>query len=76
MSDLKTLAHSFTLKERTEDVLSTHQISFSSMVLPADILKGLEAAGFESASPIQVKALPVGRCGFGKLTTLYNEYCK
>lgn len=69
MTDLKTLAHSFTSKERTEDVLTTHQVSFNSMVLPAEILKGLEASGFESASPIQVKALPVGRCGFGKLAT-------
>ncbi|KAL1516749.1 hypothetical protein ABEB36_000613 [Hypothenemus hampei] len=58
------LAHSLTSKERTRDVISTENVSFTSLLLPANVLKGLQACGFEKPSPIQAKALPIGRSGF------------
>ncbi|KAH1003981.1 hypothetical protein HUJ04_003806 [Dendroctonus ponderosae] len=57
------LAHSLSSKERSRDVLLNENIYFSSLILPAEILKALTDAGFEKPSPIQVKALPIGRCG-------------
>ncbi|XP_066251330.1 probable ATP-dependent RNA helicase DDX20 [Euwallacea similis] len=64
MNEPKVLGQSLTSKERTKDVLLTEKLPFSSMLLPPDILRGLGASGFECASPIQLTALPVGRCGF------------
>lgn len=66
MDKCEKLAHSLSSKERTRDVLLSENIYFSSLILPAEILKALTDAGFEKPSPIQVKALPIGRCGLGK----------
>lgn len=59
------LAHSLETKTRTKDVILDENISFHSLFLPENILKGLSDAGFQKPSPIQKKALPMGRCGFG-----------
>lgn len=61
------MAHIFKDEERTKDVVLDQNITFESLMLPKEIMCGLKAAGFRKPSPIQLKAIPVGRCGFGKL---------
>jgi hypothetical protein len=46
----------------TDDVLSESK-SFRDLVLPEDIVKALEATGFNSPSPVQQAAIPLGRLG-------------
>ncbi|KAM9369399.1 putative ATP-dependent RNA helicase DDX20 [Phaethornis superciliosus] len=49
---------------RTRDVLLPGGPSdFGSLLLSAPVLSGLEAAGFRRPSPVQLKAIPLGRCG-------------
>lgn len=55
--------HSIKAKERTNDVINTENLSFEDLHLPDKIIKGLEEAGFINPSPIQVKAIPIGRFG-------------
>ena len=68
------VAHQFNEKARTEDVIWTptatdlhlsqkNTLSFADMGLSTNVLKGLHAAGFERPSPVQVKAIPLGRLG-------------
>ncbi|CAI5777803.1 probable ATP-dependent RNA helicase DDX20 [Podarcis lilfordi] len=49
---------------RTRDVL-LHEgpEDFGSLLLSAPVLEGLKAAGFLRPSPVQLKAIPLGRCG-------------
>lgn len=56
-------AHKFTERQRTGDVLTEELVDFKSLLLSADVLKGLSSSGFERPSPIQLKAIPLGRCG-------------
>ncbi len=39
--------------------------SFSGLLLGKQVVRGLEEAGYLHPSPIQVKAIPLGRCGLG-----------
>ncbi|XP_031557944.1 probable ATP-dependent RNA helicase DDX20 [Actinia tenebrosa] len=55
--------HKFSAKERTTDVWTEEQVDFESLLLSPLILKGLTDSGFEKPSPIQLKAIPLGRCG-------------
>ncbi|XP_034626485.1 probable ATP-dependent RNA helicase DDX20 [Trachemys scripta elegans] len=49
---------------RTRDVLIPGgPADFGSLLLSAPVLAGLEAAGFLRPSPVQLKAIPLGRCG-------------
>ncbi|NXD77675.1 DDX20 helicase, partial [Halcyon senegalensis] len=49
---------------RTRDVLVPGGPSdFGSLLLSAPVLEGLQAAGFRRPSPVQLKAIPLGRCG-------------
>ncbi|NXB22223.1 DDX20 helicase, partial [Rhagologus leucostigma] len=49
---------------RTRDVLVPGGPSdFGSLLLSPPVLAGLEAAGFHRPSPVQLKAIPLGRCG-------------
>ncbi|NXE25752.1 DDX20 helicase, partial [Ardeotis kori] len=49
---------------RTRDVLVPGGPSdFGSLLLSAPVVAGLEAAGFHRPSPVQLKAIPLGRCG-------------
>ncbi|XP_027751006.1 probable ATP-dependent RNA helicase DDX20 isoform X1 [Empidonax traillii] len=49
---------------RTRDVLVPGGPSdFGSLLLSPPVLAGLEAAGFLRPSPVQLKAIPLGRCG-------------
>ncbi|KAG8225172.1 hypothetical protein J437_LFUL006697 [Ladona fulva] len=59
----KKLAHDLS-RERTDDVRIREEIDFPGMLLPEKILNGLSSNGFLKPSPIQLKALPLGRCGF------------
>lgn len=59
------LAHSIADNKRTDDVIIKENITFESLLLPEKILSGLKKNGFMKPSPIQMKAVPVGRCGFG-----------
>ena len=59
-------AHKFTERQRTGDVLTEELVDFKSLLLSADVLKGLSSSGFERPSPIQLKAIPLGRCGLGR----------
>nr|XP_008108041.1 PREDICTED: probable ATP-dependent RNA helicase DDX20 [Anolis carolinensis] len=49
---------------RTRDVvLQEGPEDFSSLLLSPPVLEGLKAAGFLRPSPVQLKAIPLGRCG-------------
>ncbi|XP_053313556.1 probable ATP-dependent RNA helicase DDX20 [Spea bombifrons] len=58
-------AHTLGSRPRTGDVLLDpgETSDFSSLLLSQPVLEGLEAAGFNRPSPIQSKAIPLGRCG-------------
>lgn len=66
------IAHELGSKPRTRDVLllEGEDLDFSSMLLPQSILQGLHSAGFMKPSPIQLKAIPLARCGFGNFYIL------
>jgi len=59
------IAHDINKKQRTSDIKIEEDVTFFQMRLPRDILDGLMSAGFQKPSPIQLKAIPLGRCGFG-----------
>lgn len=61
------LGHSIEKNDRTEDVIIKETTTFESLLLQENVLKGLQKNGFIKPSPIQLKTVPVGRCGFGKL---------
>uniref|UniRef100_A0A674GGU4 Probable ATP-dependent RNA helicase DDX20 n=1 Tax=Taeniopygia guttata TaxID=59729 RepID=A0A674GGU4_TAEGU len=51
-------------RARTRDVLLPGgPADFGSLLLSPPVLAGLEAAGFHRPSPVQLKAIPLGRCG-------------
>lgn len=64
MSNL--LGHSIEGTKRTDDVIIKETTTFESLLLQEKVLKGLKKNGFIKPSPIQLKSIPVGRCGFGK----------
>lgn len=56
---------------RTRDVLVPEgPEDFGSLLLSAPVLEGLRAAGFLRPSPVQLKAIPLGRCGLGERRVL------
>ncbi|XP_062572170.1 LOW QUALITY PROTEIN: probable ATP-dependent RNA helicase DDX20 [Saccostrea cucullata] len=57
------VAHVIQDKYRTGDVLINENVDFSGLLLSASVLQGLQKAGFQRPSPIQLKAIPLGRCG-------------
>ncbi|KYN05567.1 putative ATP-dependent RNA helicase DDX20 [Cyphomyrmex costatus] len=58
------IAHDINKKQRTSDIKIEEDVTFLQMRLPRDILDGLMSAGFQKPSPIQLKAIPLGRYGF------------
>lgn len=52
--------------DRTDDVLIQGNILFSQMLLSDRVLAGLTSNNFIRPSPIQLRAIPLGRCGLGK----------
>ncbi|KAM4571566.1 putative ATP-dependent RNA helicase DDX20 [Fundulus diaphanus] len=62
-ASMKRAAHDIETRKRTDDVLLAEGIDFSSLLLSQAVLDGLSSAGFQKPSPIQLKAIPLGRCG-------------
>ncbi|XP_032376771.1 putative ATP-dependent RNA helicase DDX20 isoform X1 [Etheostoma spectabile] len=60
---VKKAAHNIETRKRTDDVILSEGIDFSSLLLSQAVLDGLSSAGFQKPSPIQLKAIPLGRCG-------------
>eukprot|EP01134_Creolimax_fragrantissima_P007899 CFRG7899T1 len=52
-----------TAKTRSEDVALKEDVTFESLLLTPTVLKGLHRAGYVRPSPIQLQAIPLGRCG-------------
>lgn len=65
------IAHDLQEKERTDDIFISDKIPFSQMLLADPILKGLEKCGFVLPSPIQLRGIPLGKSGLGKI--LFNR---
>ncbi|XP_076622916.1 uncharacterized protein LOC143342678 [Colletes latitarsis] len=61
MSHIK--AHDIYKKPRTEDIKIQEDVTFFQMGVSQKILDGLAFCGFQKPSPIQLKAIPLGRCG-------------
>ncbi|KAF7992852.1 hypothetical protein HCN44_005196 [Aphidius gifuensis] len=57
-------AHILGDKQRTKDIKINEDVTFFQMGLSQPIVDGLSNCGFERPSPIQLTAIPVGRCGF------------
>uniref|UniRef100_A0A8C4NHI9 RNA helicase n=1 Tax=Eptatretus burgeri TaxID=7764 RepID=A0A8C4NHI9_EPTBU len=64
---LQPAAHDVEKRRRTRDVLGAEAATFSELMLSAPLLAGLSAAGFTRPSPIQLKAIPLARCGLDLL---------
>lgn len=64
------IAHKFKDKIRTHDVLISESVDFSGLLLSDGVLRGLTESGFKRPSPIQLKAIPLGRCGLGSSFTV------
>ncbi|XP_061526133.1 probable ATP-dependent RNA helicase DDX20 [Phycodurus eques] len=62
-ASIRKAAHDIERRNRTDDVILTEGIDFRSLLLSEVVLDGLSAAGFQKPSPIQLKAIPLGRCG-------------
>lgn len=66
MKSLRTAQDLSSPRTRTGDVLLAEPADFESLLLSRSVLEGLRAAGFERPSPVQLKAIPLGRCGLGE----------
>lgn len=68
MNDLDTfrIAHDLSdfSKTRSKDVALEEDVTFGDLFLSPNTLLGLERCGFRRPSPIQLKTIPLGRCGF------------
>lgn len=51
---------------RTADVFAKQKLSFTDLHLSPLVIRGLAKHGFIKPSPIQLKSIPLGRCGLGK----------
>lgn len=60
------IGHKIELKARTEDIRLDENLSFADFSLDSALTKGLSRSGFEKPSPIQLAAIPYGRCGLGQ----------
>jgi len=58
------LAHDLTDQLRSVDVLLDEDIKFADLHLSPAVLEGLNRCGFSRPSPVQLRSLPIGRCGF------------
>ncbi len=57
---------------RTLDVRIDENVEFSSLMLSSRVLNGLQKNGFKRPSPVQLKAIPFGKCGVGESFSLFN----
>ncbi|PZC74447.1 hypothetical protein B5X24_HaOG207850 [Helicoverpa armigera] len=58
------LAHNINEGLRTQDVQISEDVTFETMLLSPNTLDGLTNCGFYKPSPIQLHAIPLGKCGF------------
>ena len=58
------------VKIRTKDIELDENVSFDDLLLSKQVLDGLKSAAFFKPSPIQLKAIPLGKLGLGKFTQL------
>ncbi|KAJ2959325.1 hypothetical protein NQZ79_g5240 [Umbelopsis isabellina] len=49
--------------KRSRDVQIEEDVQFDALIKNKDLLKGIKASGYEKPSPIQLKAIPLGRLG-------------
>ncbi|XP_069186566.1 probable ATP-dependent RNA helicase DDX20 isoform X1 [Procambarus clarkii] len=56
-------AHKVEDRERTDDIHIEESVDFNGMYLSDHVQQGLKSSGFERPSPIQLAAIPLGRCG-------------
>ncbi|CAK1586111.1 unnamed protein product [Parnassius mnemosyne] len=61
------LAHNINEGQRTLDIHISQDVSFDTMLLSCDTIKGLKNSGFYKPSPIQLHGIPLGKCGFDLL---------
>jgi len=59
-------AHLWDVSPRTDDVHIDENITFAELLQSESVVQGLKKSGFSRPSPIQIKAIPLGRCGFGQ----------
>lgn len=52
-------------RKRTKDVIIDEDIDFTHLQISEEIMKGLNDAGYKKPSPIQLKAIPLGKSGAG-----------
>lgn len=57
------MAHDLNKKWRSDDVKIKDNLDFSSLLLSQKVLAGLKQFRFIKPSPIQLQAIPLGRCG-------------
>uniref|UniRef100_H2YIE7 RNA helicase n=1 Tax=Ciona savignyi TaxID=51511 RepID=H2YIE7_CIOSA len=58
------IAHDVESKQRTNDIVAQESVTFEEILVSDQVLSGLKKSGFHKPSPIQLKAIPLGRCGF------------
>lgn len=58
--------------KKTRDVETNEDVSFRDMMLSEQVLAGLTKCNFEKPSPIQMRAIPIGRCGLGKCSRTFS----
>lgn len=51
--------------QKTQDVEINEDVLFRDMMLSEQVLAGLTKCNFKKPSPIQLRAIPIGRCGLG-----------
>jgi ATP-dependent RNA helicase DDX20 len=62
-------------KERTKDIELSENVTFDDLMLNENILNGLKLANYSKPSPIQLKAIPLGKLGLGiKLSLFIQKY--
>ena len=60
-------------KFRTKDIELDENVSFDDLILSKAVLSGLKSAGFHKPSPIQLKAIPLGKLGLGEPTYFFSQ---
>jgi len=68
----RVVAHNVDSVKRSKDVILSELVTFDELLLTKPILSGLKKSGFNIPSPIQLKSIPLGRCGLGKISILEN----
>ena len=67
--NVQAVAHDWSKKIRSSDVIvegKDSDVDFHGLQLTEPIVRGLHNCGFQKPSPIQLRAIPLGRLGFGK----------